>query len=150
MKRMKTFAMYALWIILFWILSDILINVGINTTYNNLPRRGELPEGIEVVQMQSTAVNGRVKLKVSDETLSGKFIKIDLYSSTGVNLGVQYLEIGSLTTNDIKEIETYFKISEVDSYEISVVEEKGKSTEGFMDTALSTLSVLMLAIKILI
>lgn len=150
MKRMKTFAMYALWIILFWILSDILIHVGINTTYRDIERRGEMPQGIEVVQMQATAVNGRVKLKVSDETLSGKFIKVDLYSSTGVNLGIQYLEIGNLTVNDVKEIETYFKISEVDSYEISVVEEKGKSTEGFMDTALSTLSVIMLVLKILI
>ena len=109
-----------------------------------------MPQGIEVVQIQATAVNGRVKLNVSDDKLSGKFIKIDLYSSTGVNLGVQYLEIGNLTVNDVKEIETYFKISEVDSYEISVVEEKGKSTEGFMDTALSTLSVIMLVIKLFV
>ena len=150
MKKMKTFAMYVLWIILFWVLSDILINVGINTTYRDIKRRGEMPQGIEVVQIQATAVNGRVKLNVSDDKLSGKFIKIDLYSSTGVNLGVQYLEIGNLTVNDVKEIETYFKISEVDSYEISVVEEKGKSTEGFMDTALSTLSVIMLVIKLFV
>ena len=102
------------------------------------------------MQMQATTVNGRVKLKVDDETLSGKYIKIDLYSSTGVNIGTKYLEIGNLTTEEVKEIETYFKIAEVKSYEISIVDEMGESTEGFMDTALSALSALVLVIKLLI
>ena len=149
MSRMKTFAKYAIWLILFWILSDILIYLGINSTYKDIDRRGEIPTGIEVVEMQATTVNGRTKIKINDENLSDKFVKIDLYSSTGVNLGTQYLEIGKVRENEIKEIETYFKISEVKSYEITVVEEMGQSTEGFMDTALSALTVLGILIKIL-
>ena len=39
MDRMKTFAKYAIWVILFWILSDILIYYGINTTYKTISRR---------------------------------------------------------------------------------------------------------------
>lgn len=150
MSRMKTFAKYALWLILFWILSDILIYVGLNSTYKNIPQKTENPNGIEVVQMQATTVNGRTKIKVNDSTLSGKFIKIDLYSSTGVNLGTQYIEIGNLKENETKEFETYFKISEVKSYEVSVVEEVGQSTEGFMDTALSTLTIIVTLIKLLL
>ena len=148
MSRMKTFAKYAIWLILFWILSDILIYLGINSTYKDIDRKGEIPTGIEVVEMQATTVNGRTKINVNDTNLSGKFLKIDLYSSTGVNLGTQYLEIGKVRENEIKEIETYFKISEVKSYEITVVEEMGKSTEGFMDTALSGLTVLVILIKL--
>lgn len=149
MSRMKTFAKYAIWLILFWILSDILIYFGINSTYKDIDKKGEIPAGIEVVEMQATTVNGRVKIKVNDANLSGKFLKIDLYSSTGVSLGTQYLEIGEVRENESKEIETYFKISEVKSYEITVVEEMGQSTEGFMDTALSALTVLVSLIKIL-
>ena len=149
MSRMKTFAKYAIWLILFWILSDILIYLGINSTYKDIDKKGEIPNGIEVVEMQATTVNGRTKIKINDENLSGKFVKIDLYSSTGVNLGTQYLEIGKARENESKEIETYFKISEVKSYEITVVEEMGKSTEGFMDTALSGLTVLVILIKFL-
>lgn len=149
MSRMKTFAKYVIWIVLFWILSDVLIYLGINSTYKNIEKRGEIPEGIEIVQMQSTAVNGRTKIKINDSKLSDKFLKITLYSSTGVELGTQYLEIGKIKENETKEIETYFKISEVKSYEISVVEEKGISTEGFMDTALSGLTVLGILIKLL-
>lgn len=149
MSRMKTFAKYAIWLILFWILSDILIYLGINSTYKDIDKKGEIPTGIEVVGMQATTVNGRTKIKINDANLSGKFLKIDLYSSTGVNLGTQYLEIGEVRENQSKEIETYFKISEVKSYEITVVEEMGKSTEGFMDTALSGLTVLVILIKML-
>ena len=84
MGTMKRFAKYAIFLILFWILSDILIKVGIDSTYKSIPYRGEIPSGVEVLQMQATAVNGRTKIKVKGEELSGKFLKIDLYSSTGV------------------------------------------------------------------
>lgn len=149
MNTMKKFTKYAIWLILFWILSDILIYFGINSTYKTIEQKGEIPVGIEVIQMQATTVNGRTKLKVNDSILSGKVMKIDLYSSTGVNLGTQYIELGNIKENESKEIATYFKIAEVKSYEITVVEEMGESTEGFMDTALSTLSVLGILIKIL-
>lgn len=149
MDRLKTFAKYALWIILFWILSDILIYLGINSTYKDIEQKGETPAGIEVVQMQATTVNGRTKLKIDDASLSGKFVKVDLYSSTGVNLGTQYLEIGEIKENESKEIDTYFKISEVRSYEVTVAEEMGTSTEGFMDTAMSAITIAMALIKLL-
>lgn len=149
MERMKTFARWAIFLILFWILSDILIYVGLNSTYKDIEQRGEIPVGIEVLQMQATKVNGRMKLKINDTSLSKKFVKIDLYSEHGINLGTQYLEIGNIKENESKEIETYFKISEVKSYEMSVVDEMGESTEGFMDTALSALSVIGIVIKLL-
>lgn len=149
MSTVKKFAKYVIWIILFWILSDILIYFVINSTYKDIEKRGEIPTGIEIVQMQATAVNGRTKIKLNDAKLSGKFVKIELYSSVGVNLGTQYLEIGKLKENESKEIETYFKISNVESYEITIVDEMGQSTEGFMDTALSAMTVLVILIKIL-
>ena len=150
MERMKTLAKYAIWLVLFWILSDILIYFGINSTYKSLRQKGETPNGIEILQMQATSVNGRTKILVNDVDLSGKFLKIDLYSSTDVNLGTQYIEIGSLTEKESKELETYFKISGVDYYEINVVDEMGESTEGFMDTALSTLTIIGILVKLLI
>ena len=148
MNRMKTLFKYGLWIVLFWILSDILIYFGINSTYKDIEQKGETPVGIVIIQMLATTVNGRTKLKINDSGLSGKYIKLDLYSSTGVDLATQYIEIGNV--KESKEIETYFKISEVKSYEITVVEEMGESTEGFMDTALSTLTVLGILIKLLV
>ena len=148
MDRVKTFAKYAIWIILFWIFSDILIYAGINSTYKDIESKGEIPAGIEVVQVQATTVNGRIKLKANN-SLSGKFLKVDLYSSSDNILGTQYIEIGNVSENQVKEIETYFKISEVKSYQITVVDEAGESTVGFMDTAMTALSVLILTLKVL-
>ena len=82
-------------------------------------------------------------------TINGKFLKIDLFSSAGNNFGTQYIEIGNLQENEVKDIQTYFKISEVKSYEISVVDEMGETTTGFMDTAMTTMTVLVLGIKLL-
>lgn len=148
MSTVKRWIKYIIWIILFWFFSDILISVGINSTYKDMDKRAAIPYGIEVVQMQSTKVNGRIKLKLSNKELSGKALKIDLYSKAGNQLGTQYLEIGNLNENETKEIETYFKISDIKSYEVSIVDEMGKSTEGFMDTAMSAMSVFMLVIKL--
>lgn len=150
MDTVKTFVKYIIWIILFWILSDFLINVGLKTTYKEMQKIGQIPSGIQVKEIKSTAVNGKINLIVNSTSLSGKFIKIDLYSSKDNLLGTQYLDVGEIKENQTKEIDTYFKISDVKKYEISVTNEKGESSEGFMDTAMSTLTVLLSVIRLLI
>lgn len=150
MNTVKTFVKYIIWIILFWILSDFLINVGLKTTYNEMQKIGQIPSGIQVKEIKSTAVNGKINLIVNSTSLSGKFIKVDLYSSKDNLLGTQYLDIGEIKENQTKEIDTYFKISDVKKYEIFVTDEKGESSEGFMDTAMSALTILLTAIKIMI
>ena len=150
MNTVKTFIKYIIWIILFWILSDFLINVGIKTTYKEIQKVGQIPSGIQVKEMKSTAVNGKINLLINSTNLSGKFIKVDLYSSKDNLLGTQYLEIGERKENQTKEIDTYFKIADVRKYEISVTDEKGESSEGFMDTAMSSLTVLLSVIRLLL
>ena len=149
MDRLKTFAKYAIWIILFWIFSDILIYVGLNTTYKDMQNIGTIPTGIQVSQIQSTKVNGRIKLSIENEELSGKYIKIDLYSDMGNVLGTQYIEIGNISKDETKNIETYFKISVIKAYEISIVDEMGETTEGFMDTAMSAMTIFVFVVKLL-
>ena len=39
MSRLKTFAKYVVWIILFLILSDILIYYGVNSTYKDIKNK---------------------------------------------------------------------------------------------------------------
>lgn len=148
MNRVKTFAKYVIWIVLFWIFSDVLIYAGLNSTYKDMERKGTIPQGVEVVQMQSTKVNGRMNLEITGTELSGKYLKIDLYSNIGNLLGTQYLEIGTMEENQTKNLEKYFKITDVKTYELTVVDEMGESTEGFMDTAMSTITVILFVIKI--
>lgn len=150
MDRLKTFAKYIIWIALFWIFSDILIYAGLNSTYKDISSKNSVPDGIQIIQMQATKVNGRIKLRVNQADLSGKYLKVELYSDSGKTLGVEYLEVGTIAEGNTKTLEKYFKITDVKSYNIAVVDEPGESTEGFMDTAMSTIIVALILIKLLI
>ena len=131
MDRVKTLFKYALWIILFWILSDILIYFGINSTYKDIEKRNEISNQIAVNAAEATTVNGRILGTVTnneDNDISDKYLKVDIYSESGNLLGTNFLEIGNLGTVETKSFETYFKIQNVKSYEINIVDEKTVET----------------------
>ena len=147
MDRVKTFAKYAIWLVLFWILSDILIYYGINSTYKAITPKWEQTNQISVNNAEATRVNGRINGIVTnseDNNLSGKYLKVDLYSERGNLLGTNYLEIGNLDANKTNDFETYFKIQDVKSYNISVVDEKAEKVqeESFMTEDMTKLGVL--------
>mgnify|MGYP007106865506 FL=1 len=148
MSTLKTFAKYAIWLILFWVLSDILIYYGINSTYKAISNKGENPKQATINSAEATKVNGRIIGKISNDDendLSGKFLKIDLYAENGNLLATEYEEIGNLRTNEVKDFETYFKMQDVKSYEITVVDQKEESSEGvFMTEDMTQIGVLAL------
>lgn len=149
MSRMKTFAKYAIWIILFWVLSDILIYYGVNSTYKELKSRNEIPNQIVVKNAEATKVNGRIKGTVAnneENDLSGKYLKIDLYADSGNLLATEYEEIGNLRANEVKSFETYFKMQDVKAYDINIVDEKAEETtvDVFMTEDMKKTGVLAL------
>ena len=148
MSTLKTVAKYAIWLILFWVLSDILIYYGINSTYKAISNKGENPKQVTINSAEATKVNGRIIGKVSNDEendLSGKFLKIDLYAENGNLLATEYEEIGNLRANEVKSFETYFKMQDVKSYGITVVEQKEENTDGvFMTEDMTKIGVLAL------
>ena len=54
-----------------------------------------------------------------------------------------------ITPGETKEIDTYFKIAQVKKYDISIEDTAGESTEGFMDTAMSAITLFISAIQLL-
>ena len=127
MNRLKTFAKYAIWLILFWILSDILIYFGINSTYKDIARNGELSNQIVIEKAEATSVNARIIGTVTnnaDNDISEKFLKVNVYAESGNLMGTHYLDIGNMGTVETKNFETYFKIRDIKSYDISIIDEK--------------------------
>lgn len=127
MNRLKTFAKYAIWLILFWILSDILIYFGINSTYKDIARNGELSSQIVIEKAEATSVNARIIGTVTnnaDNDISEKFLKVNVYAESGNLMGTHYLDIGNMGTVETKNFETYFKIRDIKSYDISIIDEK--------------------------
>ena len=148
MSTVKQFAKYVIWIILFWILSDILIYYGLNSTYKDIENKGDNISQVTVSAAEATKVNGRIIGKISntEETdLSGKYLKINLYAESGNLLATEYVEIGKLRANEVKSFESYFKMQDVKSYDINIVDEKEENTNGvFMTEDMTEIGVLAL------
>ena len=160
MDRVKTLFKYAIWVILFWILSDVLIYFGINSTYKDIVSKNEISNQITINNAEATTVNGRILGTVTnneENDISEKYLKVDLYSDIGNLVGTNFLEIGNLGTIETKSFATYFKIQNVKSYEINIVDEKTVETarnegiigndlfmtENVSDVALLTLIIVL-------
>lgn len=148
MSTVKKFAKYVIWIILFWILSDILIYYGLNSTYKEIKNRGDNISNVTVSEAEATKVNGRIIGKITnteESNLNGKYLKINLYAETGNLLATEYVEVGNLRANEVKSFESYFKMQDVKSYDINIVDKKEENSDGvFMTEDMTKIGVLAL------
>lgn len=126
MDRMKTFFKYALWLILFIILSEVLINVGLNSTYKKIERQDNVSQ-VNVYQAEATLVNGRIRGLITnsqEQDVSGKFLEIEFYSKRDVFLGRKYIQIEQLEEKGTQSFEALFELKEVAKYKIDIVDQK--------------------------
>lgn len=149
MDTIKTYIKYIIWIVLFWILSDILIYYGINSTYKDIENKSEIPNQIMIETAEATKVNGRIKGKIAnseENDLSEKYLKIDLYADSGNLLATEYEDIGKLRANEVKAFETYFKMQDAKGYTVNIVDNKEgeTNTEIFSNEDMTKWGVLVL------
>ena len=131
MDRMKTFLKYIMWIILFFIFSEIMININLESTYKNIGRKDNI-EQVQIYQSEATIVNGRIRGLItnsSSNNLSGKYLEFDFYSKNDVLLGKKYIQVNDLQDKQTQSIELLFKLKNVGYYNISVVDQKPDDEE---------------------
>lgn len=135
MKRMKTFFIYFLLVVIFFIYSQAMIYLAINSTYQHksIDINTELPVSAQVI---ATSVNGKANIKVTNNTeniIENKYIKLECYSKNNVLMGTKYIKIDKIETDEEKEFEVRFNFNKVDRAVISIVEEQeltdAKATE---------------------
>ncbi len=125
MSRLKTLFMYGVWVLVFFIFSQIMIYVAINTTYKYKNIEVKTPI-IREAQVQATSINGITKCKVFNNTQSdieNKYIKLECYSKNDVLMGTKYIKIDKIQTNEEKEFEVRFNYSRVDNAKIELIDE---------------------------
>lgn len=128
MDTMKKFLIYILILVGFFLLSEFLINVGLNSAYQTIQRKEDNLSQIKIYQAEATYVNGRIKGIVDDtSTIKEKYIKFDFYSERDNNLGSKYIEIDKAKKD--MPIEFYFKLKDVSYYTITTTNEKASSGE---------------------
>lgn len=126
MDKMKKFLIYAILLAVFFVFSDFIINVGLNSSYKNMQSKNNI-EQVQIKQAQATLINGRIKGTIynsSPEALNGKYLKIDIYSERDVLLGSKYYDIPNFIENRAHDFEVYFKAQYAKYYELSIVDEK--------------------------
>ena len=123
--------MYALWVVLFIIFSEFLINVGLNSSYKSIERRDNVSQ-VNVYQAEATLVNGRIRgLITNSETnnISNKYLEFDFYSERDVYLGKKIININELQPDETQNFEILFKLQNVEYYTVSVLDEKPEGEE---------------------
>ena len=131
MDKIKKYAMYFVLVIVFFIFSDFLIYVGLNSSYRDIKRQDSLEE-VSIYQAEATKVNGRIRGLIQNpngEGLNGKYVEVDLYSKRDVFLGRNYIQINDLQQGDTQSFELLFKLEDVSSYNVSIVDEKQEEEE---------------------
>ena len=125
MPTHKKFIMYAIWVILFFIFSQIMINVAINTTYKskNIEVKTEY---ISEAKAQATSINGFTEIKLDkdvEKNISEKYIKLEAYSNNNTQMGTKYINIGNAQKNDDGKIEIRFNFNKVDKVVLDIIDE---------------------------
>ncbi len=128
MKRMKTLLIYVLILVGFYIISNFLIEVAINSTYKpiNYSNENNNNEQIQILQSEATLVNGRIKgfLNNTGNSLANKFLKLQLFSEEGNYLGTRYVDINELGEGDTLPFDLHFKVRNVKNFIMEIVDQK--------------------------
>ena len=121
MSRMKTFLKYVLWLAIFFVFSEFIIYVGLNSSYRDIERKDSLAQ-VQISQAQATLVNGRVKGTVTNtQELGGEYVRFDFYSERGNVVGRKYVQLQkSMPSQDFS---IYLDAEDITSYEVSVTNE---------------------------
>lgn len=118
MATLKKFLMYGSWVLLFFIFSQIMIFIAINTTYK-YKKVESYSTLITQAEVKATSINGFAKCKVKSGA-QNKYIKIDCYSKNDVLMGTKYIKI---ETNEEQEFEVRFNYSKVDNAKVNIVDQ---------------------------
>lgn len=146
MDTLKKLLIFFLIIIGFFIFSNFLIYVGLNSSYRDIERKDNV-ENVQIYQAEATKVNGRIRgliQNVNGENLNGKYVEVQLYSKRDVFLGREYIQIENIEEGP-QAFEMLFKLQDVVSYEVSIVDEKQEGGElELLNTDLTTQQIVVL------
>lgn len=148
MDRMKTFFKYVLWVVLFFIFSEFLINVGLNSSYKKMERKDNTSQ-VQIIEAKSTLVNGKVKGTITnseEDYLTGKYLRIDYYSKRDILVGTKYIDIHTTEHSKSQNFNTYFELQEVTSYEVSIVDYKEVEEIELIPEELTKPEIVMLTV----
>ncbi|MEE0865869.1 MAG: hypothetical protein U0L98_03630 [Clostridia bacterium] len=155
MDRMKTFLKYAIWGILFFIFSEFLISVGLNSSYKKMSATYDIntTKEVEITEAESTLVNGKVKGKIKydeEQDIEGKYLRMDFLSKRDNVVGTKYIPITANKENPVQDFDAFFELQDVTSYKTSIVDKKEVGEIKFIPEEMKRPEIILLTIVTLL
>lgn len=131
MARMKTFFLYFLGIVGFFILSLILEDGLITNMYKKIDGKVQDTQSqygvtISDASARATNVNGYMSFKVknnSENQTEKSYVQIDLYSERGLLAATKYAEVPQLSPGEEREYQVKIKGNNIENYNLSMINE---------------------------
>lgn len=131
MARMKTFLLYLILFVSFFIFSSIISNwavKGLNETITDIEILTKTPI-ITVDNCEAGKYSGNISGTVRNDTgkhIEKAFLKIDLYNQSNRYIGTKYEELRYFNVNELLKFNTKFKFEDVKAIKLSVVYEENQ------------------------
>ena len=125
MPTHKKFFIYAVSVVLFFIFSQLVIYVALNSTYKNINVEVKASL-ITEASVKTNSNSGIATIKMLNNTendIEDQYIKIDCYSKHNVLMGTKYIETGKILTNEEKEFEIKFNYDKVEKVVVDIEKE---------------------------
>lgn len=148
MDTMKKFWLYALLIVLFYIFSNVMINIAIKCSYSPVDTYLKQEQGIQIDinEAKATYANGYVGGIIRNENskIEKTYLKIDLYSKRNTFLGTKYINIDNLELGETRDFRIGFRFTDVEYAKISRVNEitQQSSEDSFKSEELAGLAII--------
>ena len=151
MDRMKTFFKYTIWFLLFFFFSNLIISVGLNSSYKTMTTASDtnMTREVEITEAESTLVNGKIKGKIKydeEQDIEGKYLRMDFLSKRDNVVGTKYIPITANKENPVQDFDAFFELHDVTSYKTSIVDKKEVGEIKFIPEEMKRKDIIILTI----
>lgn len=125
MKNLKKYAKYIIWLVAFYLFTQFLIFVALNSNYKPI-EVNEVSEQIVVEKAEATKSHVKVYGKIKNSQgsdLNGKYIKITAYNSNNNEITSNYIKIENIASDE-KSFQANFAAKDAKSCGIYIVKNK--------------------------
>ena len=134
MSRMKTFFIYLLLFVGLYVVSNLLIDAYIKTSYYKIETYDiDVKEAnITIMTAKASKDDGHIEGKIvnnTNEKVTNRYMKVELFSNKDVNLGTEYVKIDELNPGDLKNFKIDFTCDNVTSFKITFISEEQRNAE---------------------
>lgn len=138
MERMKTFLIYFLIFVAFYVLTDVLVSVSLANSYKEMSctKNDTTGYSAQIGKAEATNVSGYVEgsiTKKEDAQDAPKYLQFEFYSKYGHCMGRKYIDLGSISSGEKKDFKVNFELNNIASYQISTVNEVTSLTDVQLD-----------------